>query len=335
MRQATIARHAAACERVARHIDSHPEAPLTARQMADLAYLSENHLQRAYLASTGTTMGDHLRLRRIERAAQLLIARPGLSLAAVAREAGLASAPVLVHLFQRELGTTPGQFRRAEALTRLPRAAPLQLPKRYWPGSRVEWCAPLPVLIHTQRGVRARGFSHAGFAAADRALAEFLRLWPGAAVPRVLALYPDASLSPDDPTSRQVIALPIPSTQPTASPDTGFALQTLPGGWYLRVPTHGTHGHAWQAWQRLARSDAFAPLELTPRDSAWAFESCEGFAGQGAARERVGTQIWLPAHRIQADTYEKLAQAEADAAGMPLLSTPQGSLLERLLAQPG
>ena len=50
-------------------------------------------------------------LRRVERAKQLLQARPGLSLAEVAARAGFSDQSQFSHHFKRLVGVTPGRFR--------------------------------------------------------------------------------------------------------------------------------------------------------------------------------------------------------------------------------
>jgi len=114
-RASTRRRSAEACERVARHLDQQFHRPVTARELCDVAYLSEFQLQRCFTQTLGLTVGDHLRRRRVERAMQLLACR-GDGLQAVARDVVATHVMALVHLFKRETGLTPRVRPRIEGI---------------------------------------------------------------------------------------------------------------------------------------------------------------------------------------------------------------------------
>lgn len=337
-RDSTLSRAAAACERVARVIDQRYAEPLTVAQLSDVAHLSEFHLHRVYLATTGVHVAEHLRLRRIERAMHLLVAS-NQGLDQVARAVGLGSAAALVHLFRREQGVTPGSFRRGERAVALEGWRPARGRRTREcladaTGAQLAQAPPRQLLTRVVYGAHHRGFSHVGFEAADRLLAAARALWPEGRHFPVYSVYLDRTLGPDDPTSRAVLGVELPPGCGGQALPPGLAVRELAGGLYLVLPSGGSHVHSWQRWSRVMRGDPCTPLALEPRTSAMPFETCAGFTPPGAARERLGVSIWLPVHARDSVLADKQAQQERDQDSLRDLRTGPGALFQRLLLQP-
>ncbi len=85
--------------------------PLDVGEMARMAGMSRFHFTRRFRASHGIAPGDYLRQLRLRHAAHLL-ANPRLSIKEVAARSGLGDANYLAKIFRREMGLSPGEFRR-------------------------------------------------------------------------------------------------------------------------------------------------------------------------------------------------------------------------------
>lgn len=87
---------------------------LNIRRVANAVGIHPTHLARTFRAFLGCTPGDLLRTRRLEKAAELLIAtdRP---IAEIALDSGFSDQPQLTKAFHRMYGAPPGGFRRLSA----------------------------------------------------------------------------------------------------------------------------------------------------------------------------------------------------------------------------
>lgn len=81
-------------------------------ELADLVGLSPNYFVTAFKKATGKTPHRYRMEMRLTRACQLL-RDPGRSIAAVAIDSGFGSQSHLTTTFRREMGTTPGEYRRS------------------------------------------------------------------------------------------------------------------------------------------------------------------------------------------------------------------------------
>ena len=86
--------------------------PLTVVSLAREAGLSVRSLQRLYRETTGTTISQALKEKRLEAAASLL-RETTFKLDPIAMETGLGNAKNLWRLFKEHFGVTPGQWREA------------------------------------------------------------------------------------------------------------------------------------------------------------------------------------------------------------------------------
>jgi AraC family transcriptional regulator len=116
------ARHEAECariylaparlKRVIEFIEAHLDQHIGLDDLAATAGLSANHFLRVFKLSTGETPYHFLRARRIERA-RTLLAHGDLPLAQLALECGFANQAHFTAAFSRELGISPGRYRRS------------------------------------------------------------------------------------------------------------------------------------------------------------------------------------------------------------------------------
>lgn len=103
------AAHPGLARALARLDDASPDAPRLS-DLADLAGLHPVYFARAFRRLTGSAPGDYLRRRRVHRAIPLILRGRPLSLAAA--QLGFSDESHLHRCFVRELGLTPGAFRR-------------------------------------------------------------------------------------------------------------------------------------------------------------------------------------------------------------------------------
>lgn len=89
-------------------------APLAMREIARACGRHEIHVAREFRRYYGTSVGDHLRQLRTERAAALLLAsRDGISM--IALDCGFANHSHLCREFRRRFGVTPSYYRARRA----------------------------------------------------------------------------------------------------------------------------------------------------------------------------------------------------------------------------
>jgi AraC family transcriptional regulator len=93
------------------YVEEHLHASPSLAEMAAVARVSPYHFARQFKAATGLPPHQHVIMRRVERAKQLLQSDTDLSLAEVASQAGFADQSQFSYHFKRLLGVTPGQFR--------------------------------------------------------------------------------------------------------------------------------------------------------------------------------------------------------------------------------
>lgn len=98
--------------RVIDFIEAHLQDSIGLDDLAEAAGLSPNHFLRVFKLATGDTPYHFLRARRLERARRLL-AEDAMPLAELALECGFANQAHFTAAFSRELGISPGRYRRA------------------------------------------------------------------------------------------------------------------------------------------------------------------------------------------------------------------------------
>jgi AraC family transcriptional regulator len=118
--------------RVLAHIDARLDQALPLAELAEVAYFSPFHFHRLFTAWMGETVGDYLRRRRLEVAAQRLMSQPALPVLELALGVGFGSGEAFTRAFKERFGCTPtawrvqGQQRRKsdQADSKLDQAAP-------------------------------------------------------------------------------------------------------------------------------------------------------------------------------------------------------------------
>lgn len=99
-------------KRVLDFIEANLQESIGLDDLAHAAGLSANHFLRVFKLATGETPYHFLRARRLERARELL-ADNAMPLAELALECGFANQAHFTAAFSRELGISPGRYRRA------------------------------------------------------------------------------------------------------------------------------------------------------------------------------------------------------------------------------
>lgn len=99
-------------KRVIDFIETHLQDSIGLDDLAQAAGLSANHFLRVFKLATGETPYHFLRARRLERARQLL-SDNAMPLAELALECGFANQAHFTAAFSREVGISPGRYRRA------------------------------------------------------------------------------------------------------------------------------------------------------------------------------------------------------------------------------
>ena len=97
--------------RVTAHIDAHLDQPLDLETLAAVANFSAFHFHRVFRASTGETLGDYLRRRRVETAALRLQTQPRSTVLEVALGVGFGSGEAFARAFRIRFGTSPSAWR--------------------------------------------------------------------------------------------------------------------------------------------------------------------------------------------------------------------------------
>ena len=97
--------------RVVAHIDAHLDEPLDLDTLAAVAHFSAFHFHRVFRASTGETLGDYLRRRRVETGALRLLTQPGTSVLEVALAVGFGSGEAFARAFKLRFGKSPSAWR--------------------------------------------------------------------------------------------------------------------------------------------------------------------------------------------------------------------------------
>lgn len=99
-------------KRVLEFIETNLQESIGLDDLAHAAGLSANHFLRVFKLATGETPYHFLRARRLERARQLLVDN-AMPLAELALECGFANQAHFTAAFSREVGISPGRYRRA------------------------------------------------------------------------------------------------------------------------------------------------------------------------------------------------------------------------------
>jgi AraC family transcriptional regulator len=100
--------------RVVEHIDRRLDEPLELETLAGVANFSPFHFHRLFSAWMGETLGEYVRRRRLEIAAQRLISQPAVPVLQVALSVGFGSTEAFGRAFKSRFGLTPSSWRKAK-----------------------------------------------------------------------------------------------------------------------------------------------------------------------------------------------------------------------------
>lgn len=92
------------------YIEAHYKEKFSLQKMAGALYVNGSYLLRAFRKSTGFTplaYHNHIRCRR----AMELLADPGMSVSQIGEAVGFVSSAHFSHVFKKEAGCTPTEFR--------------------------------------------------------------------------------------------------------------------------------------------------------------------------------------------------------------------------------
>jgi AraC family transcriptional regulator len=98
--------------RVLDHIEVHLGEELRLEDLAAVACFSPFHFHRLFKAFCGETIGEHLRRRRLERAARQLICERAKPVTAIALDCGFSSSQNFAKAFRLHFGLSPSEVRR-------------------------------------------------------------------------------------------------------------------------------------------------------------------------------------------------------------------------------
>lgn len=99
--------------RVLDHIDRHLDDDLSLDVLAEIAAYSRFHFHRRFTGLTGISVHRYVQLTRFKRAAWQAAFRPGVSMMAIALDAGYESPDAFSRAFRQRLGQSPSAFREA------------------------------------------------------------------------------------------------------------------------------------------------------------------------------------------------------------------------------
>lgn len=99
------------------YIEENLAQPIALRQLAELAWISARHFERAFRQATGVPPHAYVVMKRIARAQNLLINEPLLTIDEIAVRTGFSSSSHLASTFRRLTGHSPTAFRRLQSLS--------------------------------------------------------------------------------------------------------------------------------------------------------------------------------------------------------------------------
>lgn len=104
--------YVARINRVIDYINSNIDKPLTVPELADVATFSQYHFHRIFSALLGETVLSYIQRKRIEKAANVLIANPSLSITEVALDHGFSGSASFARLFKQSFNMSASEWRK-------------------------------------------------------------------------------------------------------------------------------------------------------------------------------------------------------------------------------
>lgn len=93
------------------YIEENVTEKLTAKEIAEIVYLSPTHLQREFESMFGFSLAEYIRKQKLKRSMDLLL-ESDLQVSDIAYEIGFGHESSFIRAFKREYGKTPGEVRR-------------------------------------------------------------------------------------------------------------------------------------------------------------------------------------------------------------------------------
>lgn len=97
---------------VIRYIADNPGEDLSSSELARRFFVGRTKLSRDFSAALGTTLHEYVTAVRIIQAKRWMT--EGVSIDAVAQRCGFSQESSFIHMFRREMGMTPGEWRRTQ-----------------------------------------------------------------------------------------------------------------------------------------------------------------------------------------------------------------------------
>jgi AraC family transcriptional regulator len=254
--ESTRREYAARMNRVVDHIQSHLAEPLNLERLADVACFSPFHFHRLFRAWMGETLQEFVHRLRLERAAQLLVFNPLMSISDIALECGFSSPGAFARAFKGAFGVSGSEWRKRKIC---------RPNRKLWEAGEDPFLGkskhmtryPLEVQVRHLAPATLAYLQHIGPYKGDtalfRRLFEKLFAWAG---PRGL-MSPDTnylSLFPDNPNltpaakQRMEVALTVPTG---TAPSGEIGIQTLETGLCATARVYVPIEDYAQEWNRL------------------------------------------------------------------------------------
>ena len=237
------------------HIDAHLAERLDLERLAALAHVSAFHFHRIFQALTGETPGARVRRRRVEVAAQRLLATPPASILQIALEVGFASPEVFARAFKAHFGMTPTHWREdgARAWVEQRRTASELYDAGRWKerdsaAIQVELCTLADAHVAYLRYLGPYGAPEIG-QTWERLLSWCVAHGVMERKPRLIGISHDSPELTAPQLLRYDACVEISPTH--ALDDVKLGVQAVSGGRYACTPFHGTAETIHAHWMRL------------------------------------------------------------------------------------
>ena len=276
--------------RVLEHIERHLDEQLELDALARVANFSAFHFHRLFTAWMGETLGDYVRRRRLEVAAQRLVAQPRLPVLEVALSVGFGSTEAFARAFKGRFDATPSRWRDAEVRKR--DQVKSKLDQAVSPSASKD--GGMKVKIVDRQPTTVAYLRHVG--PYGKPVADF---WMDTVAPWMetngLLGKPRYGISYDDPgitESRKLrydAAVEVPKDFRGAG---GHHMTVIPGGKYAAGRFNGTEQEVGEAWNWLLRD--WLPGSGMQLDARPCFEHYAADASYDAETGEFECDICIP-----------------------------------------
>src|ERR1700704_5972587 len=282
--------YVARMHRVLEHIDRELDQPLELETLARVANFSPFHFHRLFTAWMGETLGDYMRRRRRELAAQRLVAQPRLPVLQVALSVGFGSTEAFARAFKTRFGSTPTKWRKSHRSNRDQLKSKLDQAVAPQKGNH----GNMKVTIVDRQPTTVAYLRHVG--PYGKQVSDF---WITKVAPWMetngLFGKPRYGISLDDPgiaaleTLRYDAAVEVPKDFAGAG---DYQMTVIPGGKYAVGKFKGTENEVGEAWAWLLRD--WLPESGMQLDSRPFFEHYPVSAGYDQKTGQFESEICIP-----------------------------------------